>query len=357
MIDIVMGGQYGSEGKGSVVSWLVKKNYYDLVIRTGGSQAGHTMVYNGETYKMRMIPCSWHSEAKMMLSKQAVVDAGVFFGELERIAAALGVQVGEIPVSIHPSATLLEPSDAVEERKRHLDKRIGSTLEGVGEARSRRILRSARKVSEIKELKDWMGDCNDIIFNPMSKILIESTQGWGLSLHGSHYPFATSADLNPHAILADAGIPFGLHKVRVIGVVRTFPIRVGGNSGFMEHEVEWDWLRMKYGQHIPDEFTTVTNKRRRIGMFEWKNVRQFCSECNPSVIFLTFCDYPCPGLAQLADSTYLTPQTLPNSIGRYLALLPKVKYLGVGIGHFLIFADRNIGNDDVNERGKRTESS
>lgn len=355
MIDLVIGGQYGSEGKGSVVLWLTARNKYDLVIRTGGSQAGHTMVYKGKQYKMRMIPCAWHTGTRMAISKQAVVNEEVFINEVEIVSDALGIKLEQVPIRIHPLATLLDSGCAVAEKNHSLDKRIGSTLEGVGEARSRRILRSASIVCQSEQLRYWVQDYDDVLFNPLSKILIESTQGWGLSLFGKHYPFATSADLNPYSILADAGIPFGLHKVNVIGVLRTFPIRVGGNSGELMKETTWEELREAYGEHIPDEYTTVTKRKRRIGLFEWENAKRFCRECNPSTVFLTFCDYLCPELLEI-NSSYITPINIPVKLIPYLALLPNVKYFGIGIGKFLTFADWDRSKN-VNRNRARAKAS
>ena len=339
MIEIVMGGQYGSEGKGSVVSWLVEQNQYDLVIRTGGSQAGHTFCYKGETHKMRMIPCAWHTKSQLALSRQAVVNEGVLLYEIEVISKVLGILPKDVPLFIHPSATLLTEDNVETEKMLQLGVKLGSTLEGVGAARAGRIFRKAPTVGNSKILSPWVRDYSKIVANPSSRILIESTQGWGLSLFGDHYPFVTSADITPYSILADAGIPFGLHSVKVFGVLRTFPIRVGGNSGELDRETTWALLRDRFGDHIPNEYTTVTGRERRVGYFEFLKVQKFISECHPDEVFLTFCDYPCPELLNITSGV-VTPQTLPPFLVDFHALIPHTKYLGIGIGKFLKFQNQ-----------------
>jgi len=351
MIDLVLGGQYGSEGKGSVIQWLAKKEGYDLVIRTGGSQAGHTMLFGGVNYKMRMLPCAWHTDSKLALSRQAVVDKDVVMSELKMVAEALGKPITEIPLYISPSATLLEHTDSQEEKEAGLEKRIGSTTKGVGRARSRRIMRTARTVSQATDelFLGWVRDYNEVLYNPESRILIESTQGWGLSLFGAYYPQCTSIDLNPYAILADAGIPWKLHKVRVIGVLRTFPIRVGGNSGELKCEISWGTLRKIYGKHIRTERTTVTNRIRRVGFFEWDNARQFVAECNPDFNVLTFADYIQPGLLSFSEGDCILYSELVDELKQYLALVPKIKCLGVGIGKILLVRNARWSQDTKSE--------
>lgn len=338
MIELVLGGQFGSEGKGSVVQWLVEHNNYDLVIRTGGSQAGHTFCFQGITYKMRMLPCAWHVKTSLAISRQAVVNEEVLLKELQMVASVLGwADMENFPLYIHPSATLLRESNRFLEGEVDLQRRVGSTLEGVGAARANRIMREAPTVFKAYKLQSWIRDY-DKFLNPNSRILIESTQGWGLSLFGKHYPFTTSADINPYSILADAGIPFGLHSVKVIGVLRTFPIRVGGNSGYLSEEVTWEELRKTFGEHISDEYTTVTNRRRRVGLFDFPSARSFCEECHPSEVFLTFCDYVCPDLKKV-ERGEMPMHLLPEFLRRYVALIPNVRYLGVGIGKFLRLID------------------
>jgi len=337
--DLVIGGQFGSEGKGSVVSWLTKQKDYDVVIRTGGHQAGHTMVFNDEIYKMRLIPCAWDSKAQLVIGEGAIVDEDVLAKEIQMVSDVLGMLPKKLPLYISPKATLCTINDKMTELGLRLQEKIGSTQEGVGAARASRCLRKAKTMAESTKCSYWVREC-DTLHNPRAEILIESSQGFGLSLHSNHYPFCTSANINPYAILAETGIPFGLFPVKVLGVIRTFPIRVGGNSGRLPFETSWENLRKSFGKHIPTEQTTVTGRVRRVAFPDWSAIRGFNERCHPSQVFLTFADYICPELANKEGEIRADEISENPYLGIYFTLCPHVAYLGTGIGHFLKITGR-----------------
>ena len=338
--DLVIGGQFGSEGKGSVVSWLSQQQDYDVVIRTGGHQAGHTMSFNGKIYKMRLIPCAWTSQAQLVIGEGAVVDEDVLCREIQMVSDALGISPKRLPLFISPKATLSTIEDRETEEKLKLQEKIGGTLEGVGAARASRCLRKAKTMADSTKCAYWVREC-DTLNNPLAEILIESSQGFGLSLHSNYYPFCTSADINPYAILAEAGIPFGLFQVRVLGVIRTFPIRVGGNSGHFLFETSWAELREVFGKQIPEaELTTVTNRVRRVAYPNWNDIRAFNQRCHPNQVFLTFVDYIRPELHDKEGEIRADEVSKIPLLNTYFTLCPNIAYLGTGIGHFLKITGR-----------------
>jgi adenylosuccinate synthase len=126
------------------------------------------------------------------------------------------------------------------------------------------------------------------------RILLEGTQGTGLSLHHGDYPHVTTRDTTVAGCLADAGIaPSNVRKI--IMVCRTYPIRVGGPSGPMAHEVDMAEIYRRSGIPLEDleknERTTTTNRPRRIAEFDWVQFRDSVQLNGPTDIALTFVDY------------------------------------------------------------------
>ena len=163
-------------------------------------------------------------------------------------------------------------------------------------------MRRAKVAEEVDELRA-IGNIVDVgqmlrnVYRKRSgQILVESTQGWGLSLNGPFYPTCTSRDITPAQALSDAGLPSNfMHSV--IMVMRTFPIRVAGPSGEMGEEVTWDALSAQTGGYIKPERTTVTKRIRRIAKWNPAYIRMATDACNPDAIAISFFDYLRPDLA------------------------------------------------------------
>lgn len=327
MIRVVIGGQFGSEGKGSVVSWLARRYPLDLSIRIGSPNAGHTfMTPGGATYKMRQLPSTWaFSDAPIYLPAGAVLDREVLLTELE-VLHKNGYK-GEVYIS--PQAVVIN------EGHREQEKTIttGSTYSGTGAARASKCIRQAKLAWECSELAPYTRQplIEAILADPNNSLLIETTQGFGLSLDSSYYPYCTSTNIDIYRALSDAEVPFGVHTIRPLLVLRTFPIRIAGNSGPLLQETNWQSLRDLYGDHIPDEKSTVTGNTRRAGEWDSKLARDALGRTQPSQVFLTFVDYIFPqitktGITKEVD-TWL--HFLEGSMSR------KIDWIGVGPGVFL----------------------
>lgn len=323
-VTVVMGGQYGSEGKGEVVAWLAAEKQVGAVIRTGGPNAGHTMTVDAIPYKMRQVPCGWHvgwesvdgvetlQSVDLMIGRGSLIDCEVLDRELDMVLAT-----GRKPVVIvDPQATIMDHKYAQEEVEAKLYERLGSTQEGIGAARAARMWRlaetaggqCAQKSGAFYKLScKWpdvlaVADINGDKVWPLLQyhlrhdgqgVVIESTQGFGLSLHASgHYPYCTSADITPGHIMGDAGFSSRVPH-QVLAVVRTFPIRVAGNSGPMGgREVTWAEMQ-RHSDTVPidGEKTTVTGRTRRISEISMEQIRQMARNCRPDGVVLTFMDY------------------------------------------------------------------
>jgi len=123
-------------------------------------------------------------------------------------------------------------------------------------------------------------------------LLIEGTQGFGLSLYHGNYPFVTSRDTGASNFLAEVGIS-PLLVTEIILVIRTYPIRVSGNSGPLTNEITWEILSGRVGKKV-EETTTVTGKVRRVAEFDIDAVKTAILVNRPTQIALQFLNYLFP---------------------------------------------------------------
>ena len=296
-LQIVVGGQFGSEGKGHVAAQLARKLEYPMLVRTGGPNAGHTVIAD-QAYKLRQLPTGLVTNpgATAIISAGSLIDPDVLAAEIAQVRP-----VG--PVLVDWSATIIEPGHKEAERlDTHL--RGWSTCKGIGAARAGRVMRTAQTALQA-DLGAMDGvrlaDSVELLTHHMNQdlpVLIEAAQGYGLGLHSEYYPKTTSADCRAIDALADVGISPWCHWTRgypkVWVVVRPYPIRVAGDSGALNGETTWRALG------LPEERTTVTNKVRRVGTFDESLVaRALRANGAPSpsvVVALTMMDQILPAL-------------------------------------------------------------
>ena len=317
-ITALIGGQYGSEGKGKFAAYLA--NEYGVHVRSGGPNAGHTIDHDDEWYKMQSIPCGWvNPDATLVITRGALVDAHQIETEL-----------GWIDERYDVASRLLIDSKAflVDERHRGFEggthgenhNRNGSTGEGIGAARVARMNRDSRFVNQVQDLydsgqykyldsmitpntSDWLNMAYDTGLN----ILLEGTQGWGLSLIHGPWPYVTSADTGASALLSDAGLSPRI-LTDTIMVIRTHPIRVAGNSGPLKHEITWEELSNQLGREAIER-TTVTKKVRRVGRWDQHLVYQAVQTERPDMFALSFVDYINPDDAGKTNFLDLSSET------------------------------------------------
>ena len=190
-----------------------------------------------------------------------------------------------------------------------LHARIGSTGEGVGACRHARMRRKAGEFLRYRDLSDARGlrMCGSQRILGAHSILLEGTQGFGLSLIHGDWPNVTSHDTTAAQLLADAGVP-PTRLDRVVLVARTMPIRVAGNSGPLHGETSWDDLSSRLGRPVLER-TTVTKKVRRIGEWDQDLVDEAVRVNGATEIALTFLDYLSPEDANKRTFASLSPRS------------------------------------------------
>lgn len=284
-VTIVVGGQFGSEAKGKIVSFLADE--FDIAVRTSSPNAGHTVFKDGKIYRLQQIPATFvNQKCILCIGAGALINPDILRKEVENTKT-------KDRLFIDPQAGIIEEKHLLQEGE--LVQKIGSTGKGCGAALADRIWRKDFKLAK-DVLKDYqISDVARILnqgIDDGKNILVEGTQGFGLSLYHGIYPFVTSRDTNASNFLAEAGVS-PLLANEIILVIRTYPIRVAGNSGPLTNEISWQELSNRIGKKV-EETTTVTNKVRRVGEFDTEIVKKAVSVNRPTQIALQFLNYMFP---------------------------------------------------------------
>lgn len=249
MKTIVVGGQYGDEGKGKILSYLALKDDPQVIARGGvGPNAGHQVHWKGKIYGLRLIPCGFVNEkARLLIGAGVLVNSDVFLKEVE-------ITNSEKRAGIDFRATPILPHH-IEADKGENSKKIGTTGTGCGPAMYEKVNRTAKSVSEIDVLKPYLTDVVKEV-NEAKNVLVEGTQGFMLSLLYGTYPYVTSKDTSASTIAADVGLgPKAIDEV--IMVIKAYTTRVG--NGPLPNEIPTEEaIKLDF-----QEYGTVTGRARR----------------------------------------------------------------------------------------------
>ncbi len=262
---IVVGGFFGDEGKGKIVAHIAHTDHPSIIARGGvGPNAGHTVVKDGVKYGVRMIPSGFiYEKARLLIGAGVLIDPSVLEREVEMLHA--GDRLG-----VDYRCSIIEPKHIEEDKgTQYLAKKIGTTGTGCGPANKERVMRVAKQAKDVPGLAKYLTDvpqaCNDAISRGES-VIIEGSQGFGISLYYGTYPFVTSKDTSASALASDVGVgPTRIDEVVV--VFKAFPTRVGEGPFATEMPPE---EAKKLGIA---EFGTVTGRARRIGHWDGKMAR------------------------------------------------------------------------------------
>jgi len=296
---VVEGMQLGSEGKGAITNYLAPA--VSAGVRSGAANAGHTFYYQGKQI-MRQVPSVWTNPlAKLIIGRGSLISSDVLLAEIKSIEKIMPIRHR---LFIDSKAHVIAQDQIDRECQSDLAKRIGSTSaisrEGIGTAAADKVLRkeSCLQAKNFTPFKDFICDTVDMINTILEDdgiVLIEGTQGYILSLDHGFFPYVTSRDTCVPALAASVGISMHEFPVNVVGVTRTYPIRVAGNSGpFGEdcEEISWEDVTRRAKSPIPIiESTTVTKKIRRISTFSKKNFLEAVRVNRPTELAVTFTDY------------------------------------------------------------------
>ena len=313
---VVVGSQWGDEGKGKIVDWL--SSQADVVVRfQGGHNAGHTLVINGVTYKLSLLPSGIVRKNKIsIIGNGVVVDPWALLDEIKELKSK-GIDINDKNLIISEAVTLILPFhrelDEIRENQAGKEK-IGTTRKGIGPAYEDKVGRRSIRLMDLLSDKDLDNKLETVLLHHNSirkglgkeiykkdeiknkllkiapeiivyaapvwkkidefkqqgkKILFEGAQGILLDVDHGTYPFVTSS--NTVAATAATGSGCGPDTIKyVLGITKAYTTRVGEGPFPTELKNNIGELLGKRGK----EFGTVTSRKRRCGWFDGVLVRQ-----------------------------------------------------------------------------------
>ncbi|MGQ0605835.1 MAG: adenylosuccinate synthetase [Candidatus Nitrosotenuis sp.] len=257
---VVVGGFFGDEGKGKIISYLAQKDNPSIVVRGGaGPNAGHTIEDGNKKYKVRMLPSGFlNKNARLLIGPGVVVNPDVLHKE-----------IGEFGVSkrsyVDYNCGIIEKAHTDADSGGRLKEKIGSTGSGTGPANADRAMRTLKLAKDIPSLKPYLIDVAQELHTALDadqQILVEGTQGTFLSLWHGTYPFVTSKDVTASGICADIGLgPKNVDDVMV--VFKSYVTRVG--TGTLENELPMEEVASRGWSEVG----TVTGRQRRAAEFNF----------------------------------------------------------------------------------------
>ncbi|WP_312527826.1 adenylosuccinate synthase [Paracoccus sp. (in: a-proteobacteria)] len=329
---VVVGAQWGDEGKGKIVDWLSERA--DVIARfQGGHNAGHTLVIGDQVFKLSLLPSGIVRKGKMaVIGNGVVLDPWALFSEIDKLAAQ-GVEISPVNLMIAENAPLILPLhqdlDRLREEAAGASK-IGTTGRGIGPAYEDKVGRRAIRVADLGDVETLDARLDRLLahHDPLRKglgaepidraelraklleiapkllayaqpvwkvlnddrragkrILFEGAQGSLLDIDFGTYPYVTSS--TTMSGMAATGTGLGPSAIGfVLGIVKAYTTRVG--SGPFPSELDDD-----DGQRLGErgrEFGTVTGRKRRCGWFDAVLVRQTCAISGVNGIALTKLD-------------------------------------------------------------------
>jgi len=324
--DIIVDMQFGSTGKGLIAGYLGRKGTYDTVISANRPNAGHTFVdRDGHEMIHKVLPssCIGANVRTVLIGPGAVFSLDQLYLEMDNLKL-LGYL--HFRVLVHEAAVIL--SEEHKNAEEGLNEQIGSTQQGAMVAAIHKMERDEESSPLAKHNIDIRGDYARVVsaseyaneLEGAKEILLEGAQGYSLGIDAGFWPYCTSRNCTVTSFMSDMAVPHTMLR-HVIGSLRTFPIRVAGNSGPCYHdqkEIKWADIGM------PEEFTTVTKRLRRVFTFSNKQMIESIRANRPDMLFLNFCNH----LDAAGDQTKLVEDL--NEMMYEYGIGGEVRYLGYG---------------------------
>ena len=289
--NVVVGGFFGDEGKGKLISYLALKDNPAIVARGGvGPNAGHTVEFEGRTYSLRMVPSGFtNKESRLLIGPGVCIEPEILLKEITLTEA-------NSRIGIDPRCGIVEERHVqAEVASAHLSKQIGSTRSGVGACNADRALRTAKVAGDVPSLSKYLVDVPSAVNDALDEgkdVLVEGTQGTFLSLYHGTYPYCTSKDVCASAVCSDIGL--GPTRVSDVTIVfKSFVTRVG------EGELPGQLGREEILKRRWMEYGTVTGRERRAAPFNFDLARRAVMLNGTTQIAITKIDLISPKAASV----------------------------------------------------------
>jgi len=296
---VVVGGFFGDEGKGKIISYLALRDNPSIVVRGGaGPNAGHTVKDGEKIYKIRMLPSGFlNKKSRVMIGPGVVINPDVLLKEINDFGVS-------DRAFIDRNCGIIEQTHLAQDSKGRLKETIGSTGSGTGPANAERAMRTLKLAKDIESLTSYLEDVPSAVnlaLDSNENVLVEGTQGTHLSLWHGTYPYVTSKDVTASGICADIGL--GPKKVNdVLVVFKSYVTRVG--TGPMKNELTPEETSKKGWAEVG----TVTGRSRRAAEFDFELAKRAIMLNSATQIAITKLDVLYPDCAHKTSFDTLTDE-------------------------------------------------
>jgi adenylosuccinate synthase len=262
-VDVVIGMQYGDEGKGKIANQMASSGDYDYVFRfNGGGNAGHTIYLNDQKIVTHLVPCGILHGIPSVIGNGCVINTQKLFEEIEYLK---GFGFDTSLLKIARNAHIITQEHIDEDSK---DTKIGTTRTGNGPCYRDKVARTGIRAKDVPELEPFLVDMYTLIHSQPKKFLAEGAQGYWLDIDFGDYPFVTSSNTGVGAVLNNG---FNYKQVRdVVGVIKCYSTYVGA-KGYQKYDERFEMLR-----EIGQEYGATTGRPRQI---DWLNLNEVNTAC------------------------------------------------------------------------------
>ena len=263
IVDVVIGMQYGDEGKGKIANQMAASGEYDYGVRVnGGGNAGHTIYLNGEKIVTHLVPCGVLHGIPSVIGNGCVINTQKLFDELEYLE---GFGFDTSILKIAENAHIITEYHIDEDSK---DTKIGTTRTGNGPCYRDKFARTGLRAKDVPELAPYLVDMHSLIHSSPKKFLAEGAQGYWLDVDFGDYPYVTSSNTGVGAVLNNG---FNYKQVRnVVGVIKCYSTYVGA-KGYQKIDERFEQLR-----EIGQEYGATTGRPRQIDWLDLDEVNEAC---------------------------------------------------------------------------------
>lgn len=264
IVDVVIGMQYGDEGKGKIANQMAASGEYDYVVRfNGGGNAGHTIYLNGEKIVTHLVPCGILHGIPSVIGNGCVINTKKLFDELEYLE---GFGFDTSILKIAENAHIITRDHIDEDSK---DTTIGTTRTGNGPCYKDKVGRTGIRAKDVPELQPYLVNMHSLIHSSPKKFLAEGAQGYWLDIDFGDYPYVTSSNTGVGAVLNNG---FNYQQVwNVVGVIKCYSTYVGAKEYQQRHDDRFEQLR-----EIGQEYGATTGRPRQIN---WLNLDEVITAC------------------------------------------------------------------------------
>jgi adenylosuccinate synthase len=262
-VDVVIGMQYGDEGKGKIANQMAASGEYDYVFRfNGGGNAGHTIYLNNQKIVTHLVPCGILHGIPSVIGNGCVINTQKLFEEIEYLEN-LGFNTSLLKIA--ENAHIITKEHIEEDFK---DTKIGTTRTGNGPCYRDKVSRTGLRAKDVPELQPYLVNMHSLIHSSPKKFLAEGAQGYWLDIDFGDYPYVTSSNTGVGAVLNNG---FNYQQIwNVVGVIKCYSTYVGA-KGYQKDDERFEQLR-----EIGQEYGATTGRPRQI---DWLNLDEVITAC------------------------------------------------------------------------------